>query len=352
MSTAATTTEIPATLPITQAPLSLREHTEATEKGLTDVPNPAAKVTPGAPPKPAETAKPADAAAAATTPEQEAESTKPDAELSEAGRLLRKNRADERKARIQREIDEAVRERQQTRADLEREREELARLRREREDLTRGHQPRQATAGAAPAGTTDPNDPEPVERDYEDYSQFVADKARWAAREEMRQQQQQSRARIAREAADRAAQETASKLDEQHATTREKFADFDAVIDPVIAQVRGTPRGSDMGAFFATSEVGGEVLYRLGKDPKALEVVLKAPNRAALHRALTHVETDILAARKSPKPTTNAPAPPAQTVGGGPTATDVDTLKGVSTRDHIRIENEREIEARRSGRRY
>lgn len=332
------TPETPATIPVQQAPLSLREHIDAADKGLTEVPNPAVKVTP----------KPTEAA----TPEQEADSVTPDAEVSEAARLLRKNRADERKAKIQREIDEKVREREQTRADLERERTELARLRQEREALTRGPEPRQATAGAHPAGTTDPRDPEPREEDFQDFTQFIDARSSWRVREEMRRQHQHGRARVAREASDRAAMETASKLDEQHTVTREKYADFDAVSDQVLAPLRGTPRGLDVGQFLASSDVGGEIVYRLGKDKDAMKVVLAAPNRAALHRALTHVETSILAPRKAPKPVTEAPAPPAQTVGAGSTATDVDTTKGVSFKEHNRIENEREIEARRQGRRY
>lgn len=323
------------------------EQTESTPMTLRD--HIAAESAPIETPAPEQKAPALEPVKETADPEIEAASTKPDADLSEAARTLRRNRADERKAKIQREIAEGVREREQTRAELAREREELARLRAERESLSRGTQPRSATAGAPP---TDPNDPEPQEADYQDYSHFVADKARWAAREEMRRQQFQSRDRIARQASERSTQEMASKLESQHEETREKYADFDVVLEPVLASLRGTSRGLDAAQFFASSEVGGEVAYRLGKDAAALKSVAEAPNRAALHRALTHVEADILAARKAPKPTTSAPAPPSQTVTSSATTATLDTRKGVPLKDHIRIEEAEIAERRKQGYRY
>lgn len=314
--------------PTTETPLTLRQHLDADTASVEQA------------------AAPVVEEAKADTPELEAASTKPDADLSEAARTLRRNRADERKAKIQREIAEHVREREETRADVQRERDALARLRQEREQLSRGPAPR-ATAGAAPAGITDPNDPQPQEADYQDYSHFVADNARWAAREELRRHSFESRARTERQAADRATQELSSTLDKQHETTREKYADFDAVLEPVLAPLANTPRGMDVARFLASSEVGGEVVYRLGKDAAALKRVTDAPNQPALMRALAHVETEILASRTAPKPTTKAPAPPSQTVGSGASATASDDPNTRTFRDHMRIENAREDEVRR-----
>lgn len=52
--------------------------------------------------------------------DQEAESTKPDAEVSQAARTLRLSRADKRKSKIQTEIDELVHTREKTREDVDR----------------------------------------------------------------------------------------------------------------------------------------------------------------------------------------------------------------------------------------
>lgn len=54
------------------------------------------------------------------TPEQEAASTKPDPDVSEAARALRRNRADERKKQIQAEISDLVRQRNELRAEVDR----------------------------------------------------------------------------------------------------------------------------------------------------------------------------------------------------------------------------------------
>lgn len=85
--------------------------------------------------------KPADSAvddkkpAGEVTPELEADSTKPDAEVSAAARTLRQSRADARKAKIQDEINDLTRTRHSTRAEVETARRELAQLRQELVDL-------------------------------------------------------------------------------------------------------------------------------------------------------------------------------------------------------------------------
>jgi len=318
--------------------MTLREHIRTEER-----------VQQGLEPEPAPVEAPVEATAPVVTPEEEVEheatSAKPDQEVSQAARTLRKNRAAERKARIAAEIDDKLTERNQIRAELERERAELARLRAERTAAPA------AAPTRAPAGT-DPSDPEPDESTYAQYTDFVKDHTRWAAREELRVQQFQARARAEQRTATQAAEQVAETLTAQHTAARERFSDFDAVIDPVITRLRDTPRGADMGDFLAASEVGAEIVYRLGTDPAALEAVTTASTRVALLRELARTEAKILASKSAPKPVTKAPAPPSQTVGARANAAEVDTRVGVAFKDHVRIENARELEAKQQGRRY
>ncbi len=57
-------------------------------------------------------------------------------------------------------------------------------------------------------------------------------------------------------------------------------------------------------------------------------------------------------AKAAPKPITNAPAPPSKTVSGGASAGEIDTAKGVSTRQHIEAEEREIAERRKRGHRY
>lgn len=322
--------------------MSLADHIAAEES------EPAETVTPAVEPKSSAAPVVADEP---VTPEVEADSTRPDPDISEAARTLRKSRADERKAQIQREIADGVREREQTRAEVLRERQELDRLRRERESLSRGTPPR-ASAGAVPAGSTDPHDPEPAEADFpDDYGQFLTAHARWAARDEFRIQERAVQARITRTAAEQRLDSHAQKLDAQQEAMRGKFSDADVAIDAVLATFRGNPRATAVSEFLASCDVGDEVAYKLGKDAAALQAVATARNRDAVIRELTRLEVAVTPAPKPVSHVTKAPSPPSRTVGSGPTARQIDTSKpGTSTKDHYLAEQAEIEERQRQGR--
>jgi hypothetical protein len=211
-----------------------------------------------------------------------------------------------------------------------------------------------ASPTAPPAAPTagDLADPEPAEASFEDYGAYLTAHARWAARDEFQKQQDAVRARAARTQAEQRAQTHAAKLDEQHAALREKFGDADAVIDQVLTTLRDNPRAAAVADFLAESEHSGEVAYRLGKDPAALKAVSTAPSAVAVARELARIEVAIAAPVSAPSHVTKAPAPPSRTVGTSTAASSVDTVKGVSFKEHLRIENEREAVARRAGQRY
>jgi hypothetical protein len=314
---------------------SLRDHIAAEEAELR--PADAVTETPAAP-----VVEETLVAAVAETPEQEADGTKPDTDVSEAAKTLRRSRADERKARIQRDIDALKREEHETRDRIER-------LRREEAAVTRTP----ATVGAAPTGEKF-RFPDYVawavgENEAKPYEAYLDE------RDDARDVWRDARARDTRtrETVHRTAVEREQKLEQHAEKARERYSDFDAVIDTVVESLKGNPRGADIGAFMAASDVGGEMAYRLGKDPALLESVATARTNVALNQALARLEAQLLTPAKASKPVTSAPAPPSKTVGGGASASTVDTTRpGTSLKDHIRTEEAELAERRKAGYRY
>lgn len=303
--------ETPATLPLGDTN-SLATYREAKEKGETEIANPAAKqVTQEAVTKPVE------------TPEQEADSLKPDTDVSEAGRKLRSNRADKRAEKIREDNDALARE-------LHR-RQELNKLRSELDRPAPG----QPAASAAPsAGTTPQTRPKPSEDEvgtkYATYGDYVEDLTEWKA------EQREAAALVTRhqEQVTNRRRELSTSLAETVTVARAKFSDYDAVIDPVITAISAHPRrDEDFTEFVAKSKAGGELVYRLGKDATALQSVLGARSFTDLTRALTAVEVSILAPPKeSPKPVTSAPDPhtPVGSAGSA-SATDPKNINDLAT---------------------
>jgi hypothetical protein len=308
---------------VTQAPLTLREHIDAAEKNLSDVPNPAApKVDPPV----------ADEKVA----EQEADSTKPDAELSEAGRKLRGNRLDARKAKLHTEITELN---------------ELLRLRKElREQIAPAQAPQQS-APAPPSVVADPRDPEPTFESFvaanpthpDPYAGWNRALAAWDRRQEalaadLTRQQQQAQV----------AQRTALSTYESRASeVRAKHSDYDAVTQPFIEQYANHPYSQAVAGFLAHEPLGAQVLYHLAKSPDVANALF-APGVNPFVELGAIKATVLAASRPVTTPVTSAPAPPSQTAGAGATATH-DDPNTRSFKDHLRIENEREAERRARG---
>jgi hypothetical protein len=281
--------------------------------------------TPDPDPSPPETPPAVDPAVVAAA---EADSAAPDASVSAAARALRANRADVRKARIQAEIDAKVREREELRA-------EVARLK----------QQTHPAAAPEPAET----EAKPKLEDFEDFSAFMDARDAWT----WRQAERKAEAKI-QEAQQTAVLSTQRAQLVQRATeTRATHADYDDVVEPVVARFDGYPGAHVVADFIASSPVGGALFYRLGKDPAALDAVLTADSPSALTRALARLEAQVTAPASPAPITTRAPAPPRHTVGGGAQSTTMDTNRdGVSLADHTRIEEAELADRRRRGLRY
>lgn len=267
--------------------------------------------------------------AAAAEPEAEADSLAPDAELSDAGRALRKGRLDKRIDKLK-ELNEQLRINKELRAEPE-----------------RVAPARQTQTAAVSAGTTDDPEPDPKSGTYpaEEYDPaYIRDMARWTARQEVRTQHQAHAERVTRQEADRA-------LEAKATIAREKYSDYDAVIQPVIDTFVNDPREMVITEFVRDSTVGGEVVYALGKDAKAMDALRAARSSVEVVRELVRLEARLLEPAKAPKPQTSAPAPPKNTVGsGGSTAGS--QRPATSTREHMEREDAEIAERRKAGHRY
>lgn len=281
--------------------------------------------------------------------EAEADSPKPDAEVSEAARKLRSSRSDERKAKIQREIDDAVKEREAVRGEAARERAEVARLKKEREGLASPPAEKPGDVTAQPAAVAGPAAPKfdfPIYADwlaknptldYDDYQDARTD-ARYAFNRHVERETEQrdrwmaERRRISEENTAHAA-----KFKEAHPDYEEKLT---AVQMPMRQKEDGTfepwPVAMDLNELIMESGADGPaILYHLANHPAKVDALMNSPDKTKLALAfgkiLSIVESERNAAPVSavpvapaaplalvpppPKPVTDAPAPVSQTPG-------------------------------------
>lgn len=301
--------EQPAALPIQSATLTFREQREATEKGLTEVP--AVKADDAAP------------VVDETAAVQEADSTKPDAELSEAGRKLRGNRLDARKLKLQGEITELN---------------ELLRQRKELRETIAAVPSAPAVAETRPATPAiDPRDPEPTFETFlaanpghpDPYEGAILAKGDWRVRQHLRslaQSHQEQQAQHSRT-------ESLASYHAQADEIRAQHSDFDAVTQPVLDQFQSHPHAGVLDDFLRAETLGPRILYHLAKHPDALKELAHSTRPYVV---LGEIKATVKAALK-PAPATSitrVPAPPSQTAGAGATApTETDPT---STGAHLR----------------
>lgn len=264
----------------------------------------------------------------------DADSTKPDADLSEAGRKLRSHRLDVRAEKLRIENDTLARELQR--------RQELHTL---RSELERSAPAQHPAAGGAPAGTTaataaDPRDPEPTFEAFstanpahvDPYAGFLRAQAAWDRRQEQRafvaehEQRQQVQGK---QAAVASYQTRADAMRAQH-------SDFDAVTSPFLEQYANHPYAPDLAGFLSADPDGAKVLYHLGKHEDAVRALFTPGIHPLV--SLGAIKALVLGTASRAATTSTAPAPPSQTVGAGATTLhDDDSATGLTTGDRFRI---------------
>lgn len=303
---------------------------------------------------PASTETPAPPVATATTEavadpvlEQEADSPKPDADISEAGRRLRANRSDVRKAKIQAEIDGLTKEKHKTRTEIDAERAELARLKTEREALTRpagtpATTPETPAVPAAPTfkfSTWEEWQEKHPDSSFTDFTDERSD-ARDVWKEDQRQQaaeQDQARQREEQRQAQRT--EAVTAIQRSTETFKATHADFDEVVNGIEIDMR-KPQAVDLqSALIDAKDATPAIQYFLGTHQDELDKLLAAPTRSAFNRLFGQIELKATQAsapagetrREAPaappapapvahSPVTNAPAPMAPLGGGAATS--------------------------------
>ena len=200
----------------------------------------------------------------------------------------------------------------------------------------------------------DPNDPEPTLEAFGDkpdpFVEWTRAHSKWSARVEVRKSDY-ARDRASRSEAATQSRVAALRAFDAHATELRKT---EPTFDAAINDLELSRPMQDV--IFSAGELGPHLALHLAKDSQTHSRLLTLPP-AQQYVELGIVKAAVTAARTKaaappPPPVTSAPAPPSQTVGGVSAATVPDTRKGVPFKDHVRIENEREAEARREGRRY
>jgi hypothetical protein len=114
-------------------------------------------------------------------------------------------------------------EREEARRETARERARREELERENAELRAGRTPAkpEPTRDARPAASSDPSDPEPQEKDFDDYGAFIRAQARWDARQEFQQQQRQADER--------------RRAEQREHHTRQRFSAYSERIDKAVA---------------------------------------------------------------------------------------------------------------------
>lgn len=327
----------------TQSEEAVRAHFEPAEKPAgegaaadkTEKPDANAKKETVA--KPAAVAKPEEKAA-----EAEADSDKPDEQVSEAARTMRRNRLDVRKSQFQKEIDDLRR----TKGDLER---EITRL---RESSTPPKPAAPAADGKKDDTTPRPADAAPEFKfpSFEEWQELPGNDAkafadytdaRTDARYEFNERQRD--ARVSREQAATAARERAREFKAHEDTFRTTHSDYDDALGAVAIsdEQLASPQWKDLKQLVAQAgKVGPAVMYHLAKSAEDLALLLASRSRSdllqefgAIRREVSRAATaaaagetpagdkpagdkPVAAVTPPPKPHSSAPAPVTPVTGG------------------------------------
>lgn len=146
-----------------------------------------------------------------------------------------------------------------------------------------------------------------------------------------------------------AEQVIAKAFGEKVAEARKKYADFDAIaLDPTIP----IKQGSVADQFIVSSKHGADVAYHLGQNREELAEILKM-NPIDQARALFEIEQTFKPKPAAPKPPartiTQAPPPPHQVTGKGPTPDPVErAVKDGDFATFANVENTRILALRKA----
>jgi hypothetical protein len=142
------------------------------------------------------------------------------------------------------------------------------------------------TGGVDTAGkstTSDPNAPQPSSYEYGELdARYIRDLAKYEARKELEAERAKTQSEAARQSAEAAARERATKIDAwAQAEGAKKYDDFDEVV------IQGAkdglwPLSATLGQLILESEFGHDIAYSLASNPKeAARIARMAPEKQA-----------------------------------------------------------------------
>lgn len=146
------------------------------------------------------------------------------------------------------------------------------------------------------------DDPAPSEDQFDDYQAFLRADARWAARQEYREQASKQASQAAKERDQRNTQALEAKWEESHEAAIDEHEDYEELFDVVGKSING-----DQAMAVKYADDPAAVVYYLGKNPKEL-AKFRALNDAQLLKAVGRIEERINSQReqrsKAPEPIT------------------------------------------------
>lgn len=167
--------------------------------------------------------------------------------------------------------------------------------------------------------TAKPADGEPNPDDFKTYEEYTKALARWEVRQELKKAQEASEA----QEEEALAQETVEAHEERIAAAREKYEDFDDVMNVKTPWPENNPSKADIAAAMAfrvavmEDENSAEIQYYYGTHPDEFEA-LGDMTPAQVVKAVARLSDKLAPPKEAPKPKLVSKAPePIKPVNGG-----------------------------------
>lgn len=222
--------------------------------------------------------------------------------------------AEQRKAKIQDEINALVRQRGETQRERDAIAQELAALRAERDRAVPRPEPARQAPAPMPTG-----DERPRESDFTDYAEFTAAVGQWSARQAIREFQEGLQQRAEQEQRTQWETQRQQSFAERLADARQRIPQFDSLVNredielspPMIDAIKDSPVAPDLMVHLAQHPDEAQRIYALHPvlafgEMKALEGRLSA---ASFQSGSVRQTRSISQARPPIKPVGSAPSP-------------------------------------------
>jgi hypothetical protein len=174
-----------------------------------------------------------------------------------------------------------------------------------------------------PAAQAEQPKGEPQAKDFNEYDEYLLAKAEYRLEQKLAKQNETKQRESAQEQQQRSVRGLAEAIDAKFAAARDKHEDFDEVV-----RAPNVPFTEPMAAFFAESDIGGDLAYHLANNlDEAKRIAGLSPG--GIFRELVKLESTLSA---PPKPTQ---APPPIVPSGGSAVVKKD-WKDMTTTEHAK----------------